>query len=615
LILKLFYYSNLIAIHLLFNSLSWGLGNQEFRSTWVITWDHIDRNKNQIQNINTIKKIMNNHSIANMNAVIFQVRQGGTAYYSSNYEPWGYYAGYNDPGYDPLEIAIEEAHNKGLELHAWFNVFQTSSTIAGSPAREHPEWICRDQNNNPMTSYRSLSPGLKEVRDYTLKVAMEIVNKYDIDGLHLDYIRWNEHSNLSRSQTGTEKELQRLDGFISNEEINQINNLSGRYLYDYLHPYSAGVPNGFSSWENWWRWSVTEFVRALHDSIQQVKPSVKLSAAVLGKYNWSGWQGYGSVFQDAALWYNEGYVDHLMPMHYHWTSNDQFIGMLEDNCPECWKVFILPGINSNRIFTVGPGSYILEENGLWNNHGSIINSIRSLDWVGGFQFFSYGTWSGENYFIEAGNSFFKNKTKINQWSYSNNKPPAPVLAINNISPFIKQLTTYQKEPNENPNWIILYRTGGNPDPSSSEIINVQFSRNTSQFMDTLTTADTSKSLIYFSTIADRTWNESDMSNYVFSSGESLPGSYNLTQNYPNPFNDKTSIDYNISNYGLIQIQVFNLLGQKIITLVDKMHIPGNYKTYWDGKNYVGEKQSSGIYFYILNAEGNIKNKRKMIFLK
>ena len=57
---------------------------------------------------------MNNHSIANMNAVIFQVRQGGTAYYSSNYEPWGYYAGYNDPGYDPLEIAIEEAHNKGL---------------------------------------------------------------------------------------------------------------------------------------------------------------------------------------------------------------------------------------------------------------------------------------------------------------------------------------------------------------------------------------------------------------------------------------------------------------------------------------------------------------------
>ena len=558
---------------------------------------------------------MNNHSLANMNAVIFQVRQGGTAYYESDYEPWGYYAGYNDPGYDPLEIAIEEAHNNGLELHAWFNVFQTSSTVEGAPAKEHPEWICRDQNGIPMTSYRSLSPGLKEVRDYTLKVAMEIVNKYDIDGLHLDYIRWNEHSNTLRSTNSVKEELQRLDGFVSDKELDQINNLSGRYLYDYLHPYSAGIPNGFGSWEDWWRWSVTEFVKALHDSIQTVKPHVKLSAAVLGKYNWSGWQGYGSVFQDAALWFNEGYIDHLMPMHYHWTSNNQFMEMLEDDCPNCWKLFISTGINSNRIYTVGPGSYVLEENDLWNNHGSIINSIRSLDWVDGFQFFSYGTWRDNNYFIEAGNTFFKNKTKIHNWSISENKPLAPTLTMNKIGTFENQLTTYQKEPSGDPRWIILYKTSGNPDPSSSEIINIQFSRNTSIFIDSLTTADTSKSLIYFSTIANRNWNESDASNYVFSNGESIPTFYSLKQNYPNPFNDKTSINYDISNYGFIKIQIFNLLGEEIITLVDKIHIPGNYKTYWNGNDFLGQKQPSGIYFYTLKTEGKIKNKRKMIFLK
>ena len=612
---KLFYIFKKTTVKISFISLLLSGNNQEFRSSWVITWDHIDKNKNQIQNVNTIQTIMNNHLKANMNAVIFQIRQGGTAYYESEYEPWGHYAGYNHPGYDPLEIAIEEAHKKGLELHAWFNVFQTSSTTEGSPAKEHPEWICRDQNGSPMTSYRSLSPGLKEVRDYTVKVAMEIVNKYDIDGLHLDYIRWNEHSNSLRGQNTVENELQRLDGFISSEELDQINNLSGRYLYDYLHPYSAGTPEGYSSWEEWWRWSVTEFVRTLHDSIQDVKPHVKLSAAVLGKYNWSGWQGYGSVFQDAALWYNEGYVDHLMPMHYHWTSNDQFIGMLENNCPECWRLFISPGINSNRVFTVGPGSYILDENGLWNNHGPIINSIRSLDWVDGFQFFSYGTWRDKNYFIEAGNSFFKNKTKINKWSSSGNKPPAPTLTINNIGPFTNQLTTYQKEPNGDPSWIILYRTSSNPDPSSSEIINVQFSNNVSIFIDSLTTADTSKSLIYFSTTANRTWNESDISNYVFSNGEFIPDSYSLGQNYPNPFNEKTSIEYSISNYNFIKIQIFNLLGVKIKTLVDKVQIPGNYKTYWDGKNYLGKEQPSGIYFYILITEGKIKNKRKMIFLK
>jgi uncharacterized lipoprotein YddW (UPF0748 family) len=78
---------------------------------------------------------------------------------------------------------------------------------------------------------------------------------------------------------------------ITESQIQDLQeNLAGRYLYDIEHPYSAGVPQGFSSWEDWWRWSVTEFVRTLHDSIQSVKPWVRLSPAALGKYNWSGWQ-------------------------------------------------------------------------------------------------------------------------------------------------------------------------------------------------------------------------------------------------------------------------------------------------------------------------------------
>ncbi|HJM96397.1 MAG TPA: family 10 glycosylhydrolase, partial [Candidatus Marinimicrobia bacterium] len=169
--------------------------NSEFRSTWVITWNHIDRDAPAHINQANVREIMENHTQANMNAVIFQVRQGGTAYYESSYEPWGYYSGYSYPGYDPLEYAIEQAHERGLELHAWFNVFQTSSTHPGSPAAENPEWVCRDQNGFTMDSYQSLSPGLSEVRDYTINVAMEIVNNYDIDGLHLDYVRWNEHTN------------------------------------------------------------------------------------------------------------------------------------------------------------------------------------------------------------------------------------------------------------------------------------------------------------------------------------------------------------------------------------------------------------------------------------
>ena len=233
----MYYFNRIIwSFFIIIISLAWSSSrNTEFRSTWVITWDHINRYENSGQNLYRLRKIMDDHVDANMNAVIFQVRQGGTAYYESSYEPWGYYAGYQNPGYDPLAVAIEEAHSRGLELHAWFNVFQTSSTHDGSPAAEYPEWICRDQNGIPMSSYRSLSPGLEDVREYTINVAMEIVRNYDIDGLHLDYVRWNEHTNSQRNNPTVDQELERLDGVINKNEIEYlISNMSGTVSYTHL---------------------------------------------------------------------------------------------------------------------------------------------------------------------------------------------------------------------------------------------------------------------------------------------------------------------------------------------------------------------------------------------
>ena len=227
----MYYFNKIVwSLFLIIISLAWSSSsNTEFRSTWVITWDHINRYEYSGQNLYRLRTIMEDHVDANMNAVIFQVRQGGTAYYESTYEPWGHYAGYQYPGYDPLAVAIEEAHSRGLELHAWFNGFQTSSTYDGSPAAEHPEWVCRDQNGTPMSSYRSLSPGLEDVREYTINVAMEIVRNYDIDGLHLDYVRWNEHTNSQRNNLTVDQELERLDGVINKNEIEYLNsNMSGR---------------------------------------------------------------------------------------------------------------------------------------------------------------------------------------------------------------------------------------------------------------------------------------------------------------------------------------------------------------------------------------------------
>ena len=591
--------------------------NEEFRGTWVITWDHIDKNKNAVQNINHLQQIIDNHKSANMNAIIFQVRQSGTAYYNSSYEPWGYYAGYNDPGYDPLAKAIELAHEKGIEVHAWFNVFQTSSTHPGSPAYEHPEWICRDQNGVPMSSYRALSPGLPAVREYTIKVAMEIVNNYDIDGLHLDYVRWNEHTNNIRKSTVIESEISSLDGIISDEKLNQLTqNRSGRYLYDYLHPYSEGIPNGYSSWEQWWRSSVTEFVSALHDSIQSVKPHVRLSAAVLGKYNWSGWQGYGTVFQDGALWFNEGYLDHIMPMHYHWTTANGFMGMLSDDCPECWLTFIQDGIESGRSFTVGPGSYILEDNNSWNNHPSIINSCRSLDWVDGFQFFSYATWDANDYFVPAGTSFFQNLSKIKTNPINTNQtPPPPTLVLSTLNNDQFQLIPFINTMDESV-WLITYRSlDPNANPNNADIINIQFTQNPLPIIDQQGINDTANTYLYFSTVADRYWNESNISNTVFSTSLPLPDSYTLNQNYPNPFNSETEIIFSIPKLKNIKIEIWSLNGNLIKTLSDSRLIPGQYSTKWFGENNSGEIQSTGIYFSTLSVDQKIIKTRKLLYVK
>ena len=591
--------------------------NEEFRATWVITWDHIDRNKNTAENISHLQQIINDHKTANMNAILFQVRQSGTAYYSSAYEPWGYYAGYQDPGYDPLTKAIELAHEKGMEVHAWFNVFQTSSTRPGSPAYEHPEWICRDQNGTAMSSYRSLSPGLPAVREYTIKIAMEIVNNYDIDGLHLDYVRWNEHTNSIRQSLDAESEIAGLDGIISEEILSQLTqNPSGRYLYDYLHPYSGGIPSGYSSWEDWWRWSVTEFVSSLHDSIQRVKPHVRLSAAVLGKYNWSGWQGYGTVFQDGALWFNEGYLDHLMPMHYHWTTVSGFTGMLSGDCPECWVSFIQDGIESGRSFTVGPGSYILADNNLWNNHSSIIGGCRSLDWVDGFQFFSYATWDDNNYFVPAGETFFRNLSKIKLNPITTYAPPSsPTLVLSELNNDQFQIISYPGEINE-PVWLITYRSlDPNADPDNANIIDIQFTQDPISIIDHQGINDTANTYLYFSTVADRYWNESTISNTVFSTSSPMPNSYTLNQNYPNPFNSETEIVFSTPKLKNIKIDIWSLDGRLIKTLLDSRLIPGQYGIKWFGKNNSGKIQSTGIYFSTLSVDQKIIKTRKLIYVK
>ncbi len=502
--------------------------NQEFRAVWVVTWEYIQPGWSASRIKARIREILDNVKAANMNAVLWQVRQSGTAYYQSSYEPWGYYSNYyNYPGLDPLAFAIEEAHKRGLELHAWFNTFQTYSTHPGTPAYEHPEWICTNEDGEFMPKYKCVSPGLEAVREYTVNVAMEIVRNYDIDGFHLDYVRWNEFTDddMVSAPASEVEQMFRLDGMISEEQFNKLMSPEAgkRYIYDVEHPASGGVPAGFNSWDDWRRWSVTEFVRTLHDSIQAVKPWVRLSPAALGKYNWSGWNGYYVVFQDAALWFNQGYVDQLTPMHYHWTSGDGFYQMLTANCPACWEQWITDGINAGRLYTVGPGSYRLDEDNVWDNHEGIVQSSRQVSWTDGFQFFSYASWEKHNYFTTAAKTFFKKKTKIRPTRLIVDTIPAsPTLTLTKIDSMTYDVTIAPPYPLAGPRWFAIYRSlDSTLDVSNDQLIALQFSDTAFTYRDSYWGQEWHEGrYTYFATMLDRFWNESAPSNAV--TGDSIP---------------------------------------------------------------------------------------------
>ncbi|MDA2917362.1 family 10 glycosylhydrolase, partial [Nitrospinae bacterium AH_259_B05_G02_I21] len=162
----------------------------ETRALWVTRWDY--------KSPEDIREIMERVRRAHFNVVLFQVRGNADAFYRSRYEPWGEEIGGRDPGFDPLSVAIREAHRRGLELHAYINV--VTGWRGPVPPRSlrhlwraHRAWFTRDASGIPQPlngGYVQLAPGLRAVRDHTVTVVADIARRYPVDGIHLDYVRY-----------------------------------------------------------------------------------------------------------------------------------------------------------------------------------------------------------------------------------------------------------------------------------------------------------------------------------------------------------------------------------------------------------------------------------------
>jgi uncharacterized lipoprotein YddW (UPF0748 family) len=279
------------------------LPEQEFRGVWVATVANIDwpsrRGLSAGEQKRELVAMFDRFKELNFNAVILQVRPMCDALYKSDLEPWSeYLTGEQgkDPGYDPLAFAVAEAHKRGLELHAWFNPYRAWSPSARSkPAANHLV-KARPDLAKPYGKHHWLNPTHPEVQKHSLAVVLDVVRRYDIDGVHMDdyFYPYPE-----RDAAGAEIPFPDDDTWDAYRE--------------------AGGKLGRADWR---RQAVNEFVRRQYEEVKKLKPHVKVGISPFGIWRpghpagIAGFDQYAKLYADAKLWLNEGWVDYFTPQLY-----------------------------------------------------------------------------------------------------------------------------------------------------------------------------------------------------------------------------------------------------------------------------------------------------------
>lgn len=279
---------------------------REFRAAWVATVANINWPSEPGLPVSLQKeeaiRLLDLLEENNFNAVIFQVRPQADALYKSDLEPWSYYLTGEQgkapsPDYDPLEFWTREAHKRKLELHVWLNPYRAHH-VAGGPVSEHSVVNTMPQLVVELESgYYWFDPSLEATRAHSRAVVMDIVNRYDIDGVHFD------------------------DYFYPYPSYH-----NGRDFPDDDSWTAYKESGGKLSRGDWRRESVNIFIQDVYSSIKKVKPHVKFGISPFGIWrpgypeSVAGFDQYDVLYADARKWLNEGWVDYFTPQLY-WPVN------------------------------------------------------------------------------------------------------------------------------------------------------------------------------------------------------------------------------------------------------------------------------------------------------
>lgn len=270
---------------------------REFRGAWLhVIGQSQWQNKSTEQAKAYIRDQFDKLKDAGCNAVFFQVRPTADAVYKSDLEPWsawltGKRGKAPSPMWDPMEYAIEEAHKRGMEFHAWLNPYRVTSTAKEVLAADHMS------NKHPERFFRYngqilFDPAYQENRDFICEVITDIIDRYDVDGIHID---------------------------------------------DYFYPYPApgkAIPDDKSYAKygegmnrgDWRRHNVDLLIEQMHRTIKENKPWIRFGVSPFGIWrnkksdpkgsNSSGLQNYDDLYADVTLWARKGWIDYLAPQLY-----------------------------------------------------------------------------------------------------------------------------------------------------------------------------------------------------------------------------------------------------------------------------------------------------------
>lgn len=474
---------------------------REFRGVWIATVVNIDwptaTNLTTDQQKKQLTDILNAHQRTGINEVMFQIRPAADAFYAKGKEPWSKWLTGKQgqppiPFYDPLDFAITEAHKRGMELHAWFNPYR--ATMDGhfnllSPNHItylKPEWFFI------YGGIKLFNPGIPEVRDYIVQVILNVVDNYDIDGVHMD------------------------DYFYPYQIAGQRINDSATF-----HQFGGD----FTDINDWRRNNVNQLIKMLSDSIHKHKPHMKFGISPSGIWanksqtpdgsDTHGGDSYYELFADSRKWMKEGWLDYIVPQIY-WPEG--YAAANFNTLVDWWS-----DNTYNRHLYIGQAAYRINERKVaaFRRPGEVPNQIKYLrnnPRVQGSVFFSSTS-------LTDNRLGFTDSLRLNYYNHPA-LPPA-MLWLDSIAPNEPKILTAFRMVNNNVllNWAtpllakdkepvygyVIYRFAGNEkiDISKPEnILQIQYN-NTPSYIDT--TAQKGQSYLYVVTAIDRLKNESDRS--------------------------------------------------------------------------------------------------------